>query len=568
VSAPAFEPRRFGAYTLEARLGHGGMAEVFRANREGVAGFARTCVVKRILGHHNEDPSFVDMFINEAKIASKLTHPNIVQVYELGQVDGEFFIAMEYVKGKDLLRILRELAQTRANDPAIPSALAAYIARETCRALQHAHDHSDERGNPRPIIHRDISPQNIMISYDGMVKLVDFGIAKALGSMREETRTGALKGKFAYMAPEQVAGQSPGPSADVFSTGVVLHEMLTGRRLFKGTSDYDTLNKVRTMVVPAPSTLNQRVPAELDTIVARSLERDRNTRYQKAAQMARDLDGYLQTVRFSVEEMAEYMRALFPAEPNDPPNNENITKEYLISKSRTGASRSSSRAEQRASSRSDSTPVTGSGMMPRGSYSQGARSEGTPSGTGGRRAVFVAFGLAALVGTGTVFLVGGKKQAPEAAVGPVADVPRKAIKKPDAPEVVQLPDETRVVKVRSEPTGARVFEGPRLLGPTPVELRLPVDSPGVTLTLVREGRMDLTYLVRPGDAPEITLRLLPTAESMAPPPTPAMRHVRPVAHPAPRPTKPQPFKPKVEIFDDTSSSSSSSPRPKVDALDD
>ena len=128
MSGPAFEARRFGAYTLEARLGHGGMAEVFRANREGVAGFARTCVVKRILGHHNEDPSFVDMFINEAKIASKLMHPNIVQVYELGQVDGEFFIAMEYVKGRDLLRMLRELALKRPTEPSIPAKLAAYIA--------------------------------------------------------------------------------------------------------------------------------------------------------------------------------------------------------------------------------------------------------------------------------------------------------------------------------------------------------------------------------------------------------------------------------------------------------
>ena len=582
MATPAFEPRRFGAYTLEAKLGHGGMAEVFRANREGVAGFARTCVVKRILGHHNEDPSFVDMFINEAKIAAKLTHPNIVQVYELGQVDGEFFIAMEYVKGKDLLRILRELAQTRAADPSIPHQICAYIARETCRALQAAHDNTDDRGQARPIIHRDISPQNIMISYDGMVKLVDFGIAKALGSMREETRTGALKGKFAYMAPEQVAGQSPGPTADVFSTGVVLYEMLTGRRLFKGTSDYDTLNKVRTMPVPTPSSLNPKVPPELDAIVAKALDRDRNTRYQKASQMARELDSYLQTARFASDEMGEYMQALFPNQPVDAPTNENITKEYLV-KSSSRASRTGSRAD----ARSDSTPVTGSGVMPRGSYSPGARSELTPTGTGGRRAFFVAVGLAALVGTGAILMFGRKGPVEPAHAAGVADpgTTKSTRKIVDGPEVIQLPQETRVVRVVSEPAGARVFDGPKLLGEAPVELKLPVDSAGLTLTLVREGRMDLSYLVCPSDAPELTLRLPPAADpSSAPNPGIVLRPTRPTASPPGRqpvrPTlkpvvgkpvvgkpvigKPGTGKPKVEIFDDSAPTS----RPKVDAIDD
>ncbi len=543
------------------------MAEVFRANREGVAGFARTCVVKRILGHHNEDPSFVNMFINEAKIAAKLTHPNIVQVYELGQVDGEFFIAMEYVKGCDLLRVLRELAQKRSADPTIPPSLAAYVARETCRALQHAHDHTDDRGAARPIIHRDVSPQNIMLSHDGMVKLVDFGIAKALGSMREETRTGALKGKFAYMAPEQVAGQSPGPSADVFSSGVVLHEMLTGRRLFKGASDYDTLSKVRTMTVPPPSAINPRVPPELDAIVMKALERDRAVRYERAAQMARDLDGYLQTVRFSVEEMGDYMRGLFPKGPKEQPPHENLTQEYLVH----GASsaKSAGRGPSRAP-RAEVTPVTGSGVMPRGSYSRPGRLDATPSsGNGGRRAIFVAFALATLVGTGAVFITGlvGHSSAPEPArPQTVADAPSAKAAAGAGPEVIQLPIETRMVRVISEPSGARVFDGPRLVGEAPVELKLAVDSPGVMLTLVREGRMDLSYLVRPSDAPELTLRLLPVTEKPSVPVSATARALtRAVLHAAPRPSGAStPGKPKVEIIDDATPSK----RPKVDALDD
>ena len=168
---------------------------------------------------------------------------------------------MEYVKGKDLLRLLRALAQNKPEAPAVPPLVAAYIARETARALGHAHEHTDEAGAPKPIVHRDVSPQNIMLSYDGQVKLVDFGIAKALDTMKEETRTGALKGKFAYMAPEQVGGHSPGPQSDIFAAGVVLHEMLTGRRLFKGGSDYETLQKVQNLPVPPPSTVNREVLA-------------------------------------------------------------------------------------------------------------------------------------------------------------------------------------------------------------------------------------------------------------------------------------------------------------------
>jgi serine/threonine-protein kinase len=552
VSTPAFEPRRFGAYALEARLGHGGMAEVFLATREGAAGFMRQCVIKRILGHHNEDPSFVDMFINEAKIAAKLTHPNITQVYELGQVDDEFFIAMEYVKGRDLLRVLRELAQTRPADPTVPPSLAAYIARDTCRGLQHAHEHSDEHGTSLPIIHRDISPQNIMITYDGMVKLVDFGIAKALGSMREETRAGALKGKFAYMAPEQVGGQSPGPSSDVFSTGVVLHEMLTGRRLFKGASDFETLDKVRNMVVPVPSSINPRVSPEIDAVVMRALERDRGARYERASQMARELDLVLQTLRFSVEEMSEFMRSIFPTDKLEPPGNENITKEYMV-KSGSGKPKSGR----------DVTPVSNSGV-PRG-YAADARPELTPSGgTGGRRAIFMAGGLALLVGTSAIFLVGrkGTNDARHEDTTKAAQT---------GPEVIQLRQEMRLVRVRSEPAGARVFEGPRLVGEAPVELRLAVDSPGMTLTLVHEGRADLTYLVRPADAPEITLRLSPSAgfPGDTPPPSLAPQHgTHTPTHgthgASPKPTHSTPGgQPKVEIFDDSAPTS----RPKVDAID-
>src|SRR5262249_55306424 len=165
-TVPAFSPHRFGQYTLTARLGRGGMADVYRARREGAAGFERTVVVKKILGSHNEDPQFVDMFINEAKISSRLTHPNIVQVYELGEESGEFFIVMEYVKGKDLLRLLRALAQNRPESPAVPQLVAAYIAREAARGLAHAHEHTDEAGAVEPVVHPHRSPPDITLTHD------------------------------------------------------------------------------------------------------------------------------------------------------------------------------------------------------------------------------------------------------------------------------------------------------------------------------------------------------------------------------------------------------------------
>ncbi len=317
---PAFVPFRFGPYQLTAHLGRGGMADVYRAVHTGAAGFERVVVVKKILSLYNDDPSFVQMFINEAKIAARLSHPNIVQVYELGEVDGEYFMAMEYVKGLDLVHALRWLARSAGQGGetrAFPPAVAAYVAREVCRGLACAHEYTDESGAPQPIIHRDVSPQNIMLTYDGHVKLLDFGIAKAMFSAGEATRTGGLKGKIAYMAPEQADGGSPGPESDLFAAGVVLYEMLVGKRLFKGENDFETLQRVKTLTVPPPSRILPQVPPELDAIALKSLERERAARYRRGAQMARDLDNFLQAARFTVDDMGEYIARTFPPEARE-----------------------------------------------------------------------------------------------------------------------------------------------------------------------------------------------------------------------------------------------------------
>ncbi|MCU1281022.1 MAG: serine/threonine protein kinase [bacterium] len=549
---PAFSPLRFGQYTLTARLGRGGMADVYRARREGAAGFERTVVVKKILGSHNEDPQFVDMFINEAKIAARLTHPNIVQVYELGEQDGEFFIVMEYVKGKDLLRLLRTLAQSQPDAPAVPPLVAAYIARETARGLGHAHEHTDESGTPKPIVHRDVSPQNIMLSYDGQVKLVDFGIAKALDTMKEETRTGALKGKFAYMAPEQVGGNSPGPQSDIFAAGVVLHEMLTGRRLFKGASDYETLQKVQNMPVPPPSTLAASVSPELDAIVLQALERDRKLRYVRAAHMARDLDVYLQAHRFAVEDMAEYMKEVFPADAREESPDGPMTSSYSIKK-----------AVQEPTAPSSPRAIAGTPSAVRAE-----RVEKQASTAAGRKRALM-YGGAALLALAVAAIVVvplARKSAPaseskdeaRAGVEPVVR-PTEADKALGGDKPIDRPLDAPAegdVRVVSEPSGAQVYAGPKLVGTAPVTLHLGRGG-AAPVTLVRSGFEDLNYTVQSGDGPALTLRMV-------------RRHRNDVvthksAPPLPPSKDKGPHKTRVDTFDD----GEKPPHvPKVQAIDD
>jgi serine/threonine-protein kinase len=539
----AFSPHRFGQYTLTARLGRGGMADVYRARREGAAGFERTVVVKKILSSHNEDPQFVDMFINEAKIAARLTHPNIVQVYELGEQDGEFYIVMEYVKGKDLLRLLRTLAQNKPESPGVPPLVAAYIARETARGLGHAHEHTDENGAAKPIVHRDVSPQNIMLSYDGQVKLVDFGIAKALDTMKEETRTGALKGKFAYMAPEQIGGHSPGPPSDIFAAGVVLHEMLTGRRLFKGASDYETLEKVQNMPVPAPSSVSPAVSPELDAIVLQSLERDRKLRYARAAHMARDLDVFLQAHRFAVEDMAEYMKEVWPADAREEVPDGAMTSSYSIQRITEPTAPSSPRAIA-------GTP----------SAVKVERVKAEAEAIAGRKralvyggAAVLALAVAAIVVVPMARKSSAARDESHAIVEPIVR-PAEADKPIGSDKPIDRPLETPAagdVRVVSEPGGAQVYAGPKLVGTAPVTLHV-AKGGAAPLTLVHPGYEDLNYTVQSGDGPSLTLRMLKKHKSTAD------------SRPSTVKEKSTPKKSKIETFDEDNNPHI----PKVQAVDD
>ncbi len=284
-----FKPIRFGKYYLLDKVAVGGMAEIFRAKSFGHSGFEKVVVIKRILSQFASNEDFVEMFIDEAKLSVELTHPNIVQIYDFGKIDDSFFIAMESVQGKDLRSVLRRQAE---RGEYMPFEVSAFIAHEMACGLDFAHKKTDHIGLPLNIVHRDISPSNVLVSYGGHVKVVDFGIAKA-ESASDSTESGVLKGKFQYMSPEQAMAAPIDHRSDIYSLGICLWEMLTGNRLFKRNTGLESLEAVRAGEVPLPTTFNPTIPPELEQICMRALTQGINDRYQEACHMQADLQHFL-----------------------------------------------------------------------------------------------------------------------------------------------------------------------------------------------------------------------------------------------------------------------------------
>ncbi len=311
---PQKEPRviPFGKYLLLDRIAVGGMAEVYTAKSFGIEGFEKIIAIKRILPTMAEDHDFISMFIDEAKIAGHLTHANIVPIYELGKIGESHYIAMEYVWGKDLLQIMNRFRRMRRH---MPPVMAAWIASKMLEGLDYAHRKRDRHGRPMGIIHRDVSPQNVLVSYEGQIKLIDFGIAKA-ASRNTKTQAGVLKGKFGYMSPEQVRGLPIDHRSDVFAASTCLHEMLTGERLFVGESDFSTLEKVRNADVAPPSHMVADLPKDLEEIVLRGLAREPDERWQTAGEMQEELQRFiaLQRPPFGTSKLNTWMRTAFAPE--------------------------------------------------------------------------------------------------------------------------------------------------------------------------------------------------------------------------------------------------------------
>jgi serine/threonine-protein kinase len=305
--APPFE--RLGRYFLLDRIATGGMAEVYRAVTRGVEGFRRTFIVKRILSSRASSPDFVRMFCNEARISALLNHPNIAQVYDFGCASGCYFLAMEYLPGKDLSSLMRLLRKGRAS---MPPGLAAYVTREAALGLHYAHTLLDAHGEALGIVHRDVTPSNIMLLFAGGVKLLDFGIAKTAAAAASEAK--GIKGKFGYLAPEQARNEDVDGRADVFGLGVSLWEMLVGERLFAGKDDSETLRNVLAKPVQVPSSLRPQIPPALDQVVLRALERQREKRYATAEELARDCDAVLETLRADGVTLRAFLNERFAEE--------------------------------------------------------------------------------------------------------------------------------------------------------------------------------------------------------------------------------------------------------------
>lgn len=303
-----------GKYRIVKDVGVGGMAQVFLAAREGPEGFAKPYVIKRILPQYSHDEQFAQMFVVEAKVAALLDHPNIVHVFDFEMEDGNYYLVMEHVAGASLAQVLR--VNRRKTVPLGPQ-IAAEIGVAVAHALAYAHDVVLPDGKPLDLVHRDISPGNILLSRDGAVKLADFGVVK---SSLSTNMVGVVNGKWAYMSPEQISGQTIDQRSDLFSLGIVLYEIITGLRLFRGENASDTASRVMHAPVSRPGTLVADVDPQLDHIVMKLLQRDPRARYQTAAALAADLEALRASPSFSAgaSRVRSLVRSLFPEDPQTP----------------------------------------------------------------------------------------------------------------------------------------------------------------------------------------------------------------------------------------------------------
>jgi serine/threonine-protein kinase len=276
---------QIGRYRVVGKLATGGMAEILLGKLAGPAGFERAVVIKRILPHYVSQPTFVNMLLDEARIVAQIRHPNVVQVYELGHEDGELFLAQEYLEGESAAGLLRRLVRLNRE---LPCGLAASVVADACAGLHAAHELTDREGRQLEVVHRDVSPENLFVQYSGTAKMLDFGIALARGRLAQ-TETGQLKGKFGYMSPEQCTDQILDARSDVFAIGIVLHELITSRRLFRRTNALATIKAICEQPIPPVTAFRRDCPSTLARICARSLERAPEDRYQTAAELRSDL---------------------------------------------------------------------------------------------------------------------------------------------------------------------------------------------------------------------------------------------------------------------------------------
>jgi eukaryotic-like serine/threonine-protein kinase len=538
-----------GKYRLIAELGHGGMARVYLAIARGPVGFNKLLVIKQIDSKLAAEPEFLTMFLDEARLAARLSHANVVQTNEVGQEDDRYFIAMEYLEGQPLNRVISRIPRPEK----LTRAMQIKIISEVLGGLHYAHELKDYDGTELQVVHRDISPHNVFVTYDGAVKVVDFGIAKAMSST-SETRTGVLKGKIAYMSPEQARGDRVDCRADLYSVGVMLWEVAASRRLWKGMSDVAILHKLISGDIPTPRSLDPSVPERLEQIVLKAMAQNRDDRYANALDLQADLDQYLeeQGEKVNLREIGKLVattfeadrakvRALIEAQMKEPREGEQVRLPTIedpatsMSGSEVIGPRETSSPSAVRGPLSQSNPrVSGTAIT----ASIGSLPEPAPQPAGGsntRFAIAAAAGVALIIGV-LALLKGGTP-------APAAQLPTAA---PSAE-----PAKGRTLRIESVPPGAAVYEGAAKLGVTPVSIPLDpsqVDHRVFAVTL--DGYMP--YAVNQGPSKEdvrIVAGLVPSARAIdaTPPPKPsataekkADKPSRPRAPPPPPPAAPKP----------------------------
>jgi serine/threonine-protein kinase len=488
------------------------MAELYLAKQAGLEGFEKLVVVKKILPHMSGEQDFVKMFVNEARVAARLNHPNIVQIYDLGKVDDSYFIAMEYIHGEDLRSIAKQIDMKHAR---IPIEHTCKILADACAALHYAHTRTDGSGQPLGLVHRDVSPQNIILTYDGNVKLVDFGIAKAT-AVAAETVAGLLKGKYAYMSPEQCRGQKIDARTDVWAIGVLLWEFLCWKRLFKRDAEFATLRAVVEEPIPPPREVRKEIPIDIDRVCTRALERNLEKRYPTAQAMQEDLEAAIRRHNWKTGSigLAKWMGELFAdklREQQEAVKAANVAniEEFLLrvdEQTKVGWMESVSKTP---STQVDGPPGTGAG----GSDSaRGEMMSGREPSSSVRRPLFTAplpkirrgpsrfatvataAGITLAVGVAVVYYRGGTGASPAAQVVPAV------------PQVATL-------KMTVDPPDANVFlDGKRTAGKSPFTIdQVSINGPHRVLIL-KDGHKDFTAEIadlKPGETRELIYKLEP-----------------------------------------------------------
>jgi serine/threonine-protein kinase len=533
-----------GKYRLIAELGHGGMAEVFLAVVRGPAGFNKLVVIKQIRPQLAEDPEFLGMFLDEARLAARLSHPNVVQTNEVGQEGERYFIAMEYLEGQPLNRVVHRLQKSGG----LPLAMHLKVIVNALAGLHHAHELTDYDGTPLGVVHRDITPHNIFVTYDGQVKVVDFGIAKALNSS-SETRTGVLKGKVAYMGPEQARGERVDRRADVFSVGVMLWEAATGKRLWKGVPDITILQRLLAGEIPTPRSVKPDVPEKLEAIILKALAHQREDRYATAADLAMDLEGFLDETGERVHErdIGKLIVSHFEA---DRSKIKGIIDEQLRAKpaggvpevatlpvidqnthSNSGSGPQSSRSgslTDASSSQSGKVEIIGAGSSSTSYTGPSAlftASSSTPGeGSGSKRGLVAAGALV----VGAALAIAGWQLTKSPTPGPVAASTGAATTDKATATATTAGDVE--VSITANPPEAKIYLDDKLLAGNPYKGKLPkdgashqlrIEAPGYTtrtdtLSLERDRSMDVV-LVKDASA---SADKQPTRHGGAPPPPP------------------------------------------------